>query len=210
MSSALDTIVAPVSCPPWLPRDVAEGRRYAWWAGIMFLLWVLIWFVIAIVELTLFAVAGGAGRLLIGLLGLIAMIICFASAMFMKRTVIDAIDQGRFHDAKNDTMVWILFGFAGLAIPSILLILTYMKLTDAISAHTPVGYVPYAPGTVAAQAPQAPRHHQAPPAPAPVQGPPPAQQQYHPHTTPMLRCKNCHVQFPTFMHTCPNCGAPKE
>ena len=212
MSSALDTIIAPASSPPWLPRDVAEGRRYAWWAGIMFLLWVLIWFVIAIVELTLFAFDGGVGRLIVGLVGLIAMIICFLSAMFLKKTVIETVDQGRFHDAKNDTMVWIIFGFAAFALPSILLILTYIKLSDAISAHTPVGYMPYAPGTVSAQVPPTHPTHQAPPAPAPVQGPPPAQPhpQYHPHTTPMLRCKNCNVQFPTFMHTCPNCGAPKE
>ncbi|MDH3365783.1 MAG: hypothetical protein OEM29_07280 [Thermoplasmata archaeon] len=211
MNSALDTIIAPVSSPPWLPRDVAEGRRYAWWAEITFLLWVLGWFVIAIVELTLYAFDGGVSRLLIGLIGLIAMVICFMSAIFLKKTVIDAIDQGRFHDAKNDTMVWIMFGFAAFAIPSILLILTYIKLGDAISAHTPVGYAPYAHGTVVAQAPQQAPHHQAPP--APVQAPPtgqPPHAQYHPHTTPMLRCKNCNVQFPMFMHTCPNCGAPKE
>ena len=211
MNSALDTIIAPVSSPPWLPRDVAEGRRYAWWAEIMFLLWVLGWFVIAIVELTLYAFDGGASRLLIGMIGLIAMVICFLCAMFLKKTVIDAVDQGRFHDAKNDTMVWILFGFAAFAVPSILLILTYIKLGDAISAHTPVGYMPYSQGTVVAQVPHQAHPHQAPPAPvqAPPQGQPP-QPQYHPHTTPMLRCKNCNVQFPMFMHTCPNCGAPKE
>ncbi len=178
----------------------------------MFLLWVLCWFVIAIVELTLYAFGdGGVWKLLIGLIGLIAMVVCFMSAVFLKKTVIDAIDQGRFHDAKNDTMVWIMFGFAAFAMPSILLILTYIKLSDAISAHTPVGYMPYAPGTVVAQIPHQGPPHQAPPAPvqAPPQGHPP-QPQYHPHTTPMLRCKNCNVQFPMFMHTCPNCGAPKE
>ncbi len=212
MSDALGSIVASGSPPPWLPRDVAEGRRFAWWAQMMFLLWVLGWFIISIVALTLYAVGdGGVGLLLLGLIGLIAMIICFMSATFMKKTVIDAIDQGRFHDAKNDTVIWILFGFAGFALPSILLILTYVKLGDAIGSHAAVGYMPYSPGTVAVQHPQA--QHTPPPAPAPVQtqpqAAPPAHHQYHP-ATPMIRCKNCSVQFPTFMHTCPNCGAPKE
>jgi hypothetical protein len=213
MSSALGSIIASGSSPPWLPRDVAEGRRFAWWAEMMFLLWVLGWFIISIVALTLYAVGNsGVGVLLLGLIGLIAMIICFMSAVFMKKTVLDAIDQGKFHEAKNDSMIWILFGFAGFALPSILLILTYVKLGDAISSQTPVGYTPYSPGTVAVQQPPA-HPHTAPPAPAPVQAPPqaapPAHHQYHP-ATPMVRCKNCNVQFPTFMHTCPNCGAPKE
>jgi hypothetical protein len=181
----------------------------------MFLLWVLVWFVIAIAALVVFAVSDSrdnTGMLLLGLIGFIAMIVCFMSALFLKKTVLDAIDQGRFHDAKNDTMVWIMFGFAAFALPTILLILTYVKLGDAITAHAPVGYMPYQQGAVA-QAPQMP-HHQAPP-PAPVQQAPPQQThpahpQYHGHATPMLRCKNCNVQFPTFMHTCPNCGKPKE
>ena len=184
----------------------------------MFLLWVLIWFVIAIVALVVFAVEGGVGLLLIGLLGFILMMLCFLSAVFLKKTVLEAIDQGRFHDAKNDSMVWIIFGFAAFAAPTILLILTYVKLGDAITAHAPVGYMPYQAGNVAVQAPQTQTSHPhgAPPAsvqqaPPPQQAPPHGHPQYpHGHATPMIRCKNCSVQFPTFMHTCPNCGAPKE
>jgi hypothetical protein len=180
----------------------------------MFLLWVLLWFVISIAALVVFAVDGGVGLLLIGMIGFIAMVVCLLSAVFMKKTVLDAIDQGRFHDAKNDSMVWIIFGIAAFAVPTILLILTYVKLGDAITAHAPVGYMPYQAGNVAVQTPQT-AHPHAPP-PAPVQQAPPPQQahpghpQHHGHATAMIRCKNCSVQFPTFMHTCPNCGAPKE
>lgn len=180
----------------------------------MFLLMTLVWFITAIVMVTLYAIDGGSGRLALGLFGLIAMIICFLSAMFMKRTVIDAIDQGRFHDAKNDSMIWIIMGFFGFALPTIFLFLTYMKISDALAAQAPTGYQPYAPGTVAAQMPQP--VYAPPPVPPPAQAPPAAQpapqagQPYHAHATPMHRCKNCNVQFPTFMHTCPNCGAPKE
>jgi len=180
----------------------------------MFLLWVLIWFVIAIVALAVFAIDGGVGLLLLGMLSFIAMMLCFLSAVFLKKTVLEAIDQGRFHDAKNDSMVWILFGFAAFAVPTILLILTYVKLGDAITAHAPVGYVPYQAGTVAVQTPQTSHPLGAPPAPAqqapPQPAPPPGHPHYHGPATPMIRCKNCSVQYPTFMHTCPNCGAPKE
>ncbi|MCJ7606983.1 MAG: hypothetical protein MUO94_03955 [Thermoplasmata archaeon] len=178
----------------------------------MFLLWALGWFIIAIVELTLYIVNGRAGELAMGLFGMIAMVICFMAAIFLKKTVVDAIDQGRFHDAKNDTMVWVIIGFVAFGIPSVFLILTYVKLGDAITAQAPVGYMPYQTGNVAVQAPPN-AQHAPPPAPVQVQQAPPAQQHpQHPHhpATPMLRCKNCNVQYPTFMHTCPNCGAPKE
>jgi membrane protease YdiL (CAAX protease family) len=189
---------------------VSEGRKFAWWAELMFLVMAFVWFLIAIIDLTLYAVDGGAGRLAIGIFGLFAMVICFLSSIFLKKTVLDAIDQGRFHDAKNDSVIWIIIGFFGFAIPTIFLILTYVKIGDALMAQTPAGYQPYAPGTVVAQAP-APMY-----APPPV---PPAQpaatagqhpQQYHAHQTPMHKCKNCNVQYPMFMHSCPNCGAPKE
>ena len=212
MTSSVGTIFAHGSSPPWLPREVAEARRFAWWAQIMFFLMAAVWFVIAIVSLTVYAVDhAGRGMLALGAFGLLAMIICFLAAIFMKRTVIDAIDQGRFHDAKNDTVIWIVFGLIGIVIPALFLMLTYVKISDSLAAQQPTGYAPYAPGTVHVQQP--PPYV---PPPAPIQPPPPGpvpEQQapaYHAHQTPMVRCKNCSVQYPMFMHSCPNCGAPKE
>ena len=214
MSSPVGSILAHGSTPPWLPRDVAEGRRFAWWAQVLFFLMAAAWFIIAIVSLTLY-VADNAGRgmLALGLFSLIAMLICFLSAVFLKKTVIDAIDQGRFHDAKNDTIIWAVLGLFGFVLPALMLVLTYAKLGDALMAQQPSGYAPYAPGTVSVQqpAPYVPPPAPVQPPPAPVQ--PPAAQQpgpYHAHQTPMVRCKNCSVQYPVFMHSCPNCGAPKE
>ncbi len=182
----------------------------------MFFLMTFVWFVIAIVLVTLGVTHDSPGQLVTGIFGFFAMAICFVAGIFMKKTVIDAIDQGRFHDAKNDSIIWIVFGLFGFVLPSLFLILTYAKLGDALAQQAPPGYSPYAPGTVQVQQPQ-----YVPP-PAPVQPPPaqpqPAQQQaaqqqaapYHAHQTPMVRCKNCNVQYPVFMHSCPNCGAPKE
>lgn len=212
MSSTLNTFIASGNTPPWLPREVAEGRRFAWWAQIMFLLAALIWFVIAIVDITLFAMDGGPFRLATGIFGLFALVICFLASVFLKKTVLDAIDQGRFHDAKNDSIVWIIIGFFGFGLPSILLILTYVKVGDALAQQAPAGYQPYAPGTVTAQAPVPP--YVPPPVPPaqPAQQAAAAQHPQHPQHQhqPMARCKNCNVQYPMFMHTCPNCGAPKE
>ena len=209
MTSTLNMFIASGNTPPWLPREVAEGRRFAWWAQIMFLLAALIWFVIAIAEITFFAIDGGAGRLAFGIFGFFALIICFLSSVFLKKTVLDAVDQGRFHDAKNDSIVWIIIGFFGFALPSILLILTYVKIGDVLAQQAPAGYQPYAPGTVSAQAPVPP--HVPPPVPPahPAQPAAAAQHPQHQHQ-PMARCKNCNVQYPMFMHSCPNCGAPKE
>ncbi len=214
MSNTISAMIAPGATPPWLPRDVADARRFAWWAQLMFYMMAGVWFIIAIVTITLFALdTSRAGMLVTGVFGFFAMIICFLAAVFERKTVIDAIDQGRFHDAKNDSVIWIVFGLIGFVVPSLFLILTYAKLSDAITQQAPPGYQPYAPGTVVAQMP--PPAANVPP-PAPIQpGPPPQQAQtqaqpYHAHQTPMVRCKNCNVQYPQFMHSCPNCGAPKE
>lgn len=210
-SMPMGSMFASGGTPPWLPREVAEGRRYGWWAQIMFFLATAAWFVLAIISLTMYAVNDGQGWLATGVFGLIAMVMCFLSAVFLKKTVIDAIDQGRFHDARNDSIIWVIFGLIGFILPALFLILAYAKLSDALAAQQPTGYVPYQQGAVAVQQPT----HVPPPAPIQQQGAPPAQpaqpaQPYHAHATPMLRCKNCNVQFPTFMHSCPNCGAPKE
>ncbi|MEW5748874.1 MAG: hypothetical protein AB1793_08865 [Candidatus Thermoplasmatota archaeon] len=212
MTSTLNTFIASGNTPPWLPREVADGRRFAWWAEIMFLLAALIWFIIAIVEVTMYVIDGGVGRIAFGIFGFFALLICFLAAVFMKKTVMDAIDQGRFHDAKNDSLVWIIIGFFGFALPSILLMLTYMKIGDALAQQAPAGYQPYAPGTVTAQQPGQP--YAPPPVPPPQPAPPAAAAQHPQHPQhqhqPMAKCKNCNVQFPMFMHNCPNCGAPKE
>lgn len=212
MSTTMHGVIASGHTPPWLPRDVAEARTFAWWAEIFFLLMALVWFIIAIISMTVYVVDGGTGNLVTGIFGLFAMIICFMASVYEKKTIIDAIDQGRFHDAKNDSVIWIIMGFFAFAVPSILLILTYVKLGDAMAAMGPAGYAPYAPGQVTAQAP-APVYAPPPvPPAAPVQQAPPVQAApaaHHQQQAQMVRCKNCNVQFPMFMHTCPNCGAPK-
>src|SRR4030067_3306014 len=154
MSSPVGTIFAHGGSPPWLPREVAEGRRFAWWAQIFFFLAAVGWFIISIVSLTVcFVEHAGRGTLALGVFGLLAMLICFLAAIYMKKTVIDAIDQGRFHDAKNDSLIWIFFGLFAFVLPSLLMLLAYAKLGDALATQAPAGYAPYGPGMVAVQQP---------------------------------------------------------
>jgi len=214
-SIPIGTVLAHPGTPPWLPRDIAEGRKFAWWGQIMFFITAFVWFVLAIVFLVL--AFDRIGNLVVAVIAFFAMIICGVAGYFMKRTVIDAIDQGRFVDAKNDSIVWIIFGLVGFILPALLMILAYAKISDGLAAQAPVGYQPYAQGQVSAQMPPYAPAQGAPPAapqPAPVQPAQteaaPGQQPYHAHQTPMVRCKNCNVQYPMFMHSCPNCGAPKE
>lgn len=213
MSSTLTGLFAGGAAPPWLPRDVHEGRRFAYFAQ-LFLLIVstLFWFVIGIAFIVLGIFGGrgwGAGDVILGFLFLVFMALAFFSGLMVKKTVIETIDQGRFVDARNDCVIWLILAiFIGPVIPGLFLVLTYVKLGDALIAQGMGGYAAYVPGGAQAPPPQPYAPPPGPPAPLPAPeapGPPPPP----PHTQ-MLRCKNCNVSYPAFMHSCPNCGAPKS
>ena len=209
----LDSVLAKGFTPPWLPRDVAEARKFAYYGQLAFFGMAGLWFLVMLIALVAFGLSGGRGLLALGIFGFFAMIITGLSGIYMKKTVIDAIDQGRFHDAKNDSLIWIFFGLFAFVLPSLLMLLAYAKLGDALATQAPAGYAPYGPGMVAVQQPGQYMPPPAPMPPPPVPQPAPQQAQpahsAHP-ATPMYKCKNCSVQFPMFMHSCPNCGAPKQ
>lgn len=209
MSSTLTGLFAGGAAPPWLPRDVHEGRRFAYFAQLFLLIAsTLLWFIlgIAFIVLGIFGGRGwGPGDVILGFLFLVFMALAFFSGLMVRKTVIDPIDQGRFVDARNDCVIWLIIAiFIGPVIPGLFLVLTYVKLGDALIAQGIGGYAAYAPG--AAQAPP-PQPYVAPP-PAPAAPPPEAPPAPPPHTQ-MVRCRNCNVSYPAFMHSCPNCGAPK-
>ncbi|HSV42370.1 MAG TPA: hypothetical protein VLH13_03045, partial [Methanomassiliicoccales archaeon] len=57
---------------------------------------------------------------------------------------------------------------------------------------------------------QAPPQYQQPPQQY-QQAPPPAApvEERKPQKVDMVKCKNCGVQYPAFMHHCPNCNTPR-
>jgi len=216
MGSTIDGILGTSTAPLWLPRPAQEARTFAYWAQFLFLVIALVYFIWAILD---FAAPWGWG-LAPGIVKLILAVLAGLSGLNLKKYVIDEIDRGRFNEAKNNLIIWMILGFVALFIPGLLLLLAYMKLSEAMVPQTP-GYTPYAPGTVVAQQqpqyqyPQYPQQPgQAPVAqqPAPAQTyyqPPPAQQTPPDHRYQMMKCRNCGVQFPAFMTNCPNCGSPK-
>lgn len=211
-------ILAGSAVPPWLPRDAQDARKFAYWAQILFLLMAFIWFVIGIAWAAVGLSRSFGWDIGMGFFAIIMAIVCGICGMFLKKSVIDEIDHGRFHDAKTSSVIWLLIGIVAFALPTILLLLAYMKLSEAIAPQAP-SYSPYAPGTVIAQAPQ----YQQPVAPPAQQPAAPAQQLYYQpapapapsgpgaqdHKYQMMKCKKCGVQFPAFMTNCPNCGSPK-
>lgn len=219
----MEGLIAGSTVPPWLPRDAQDARKFAYWAQILFLLMGFAWFVIGIALAAIGLSHGTGSSIGIGIFGIVLAIVCGISGLFMKKSVIDEIDHGRFHDAKTNSVIWLIIGIAGFGIPTIFLIIVYMKLSDAISPQAP-NYAPYAQGTVVAQAPQYQPQYQQPAqaaAPAAQQTAPPQQLYYQPAPAPaqapggqdhkyqMMKCKKCGVQFPAFMTNCPNCGSPK-
>ncbi len=220
MTNMIDGLMAGSAVPPWLPRDAQDARKIAYWAQILFLLMGFIWFVLGIALAAIGLARGSGSDIGVGFFFVIIAVLCGISGIFLKRSVIDEIDHGRFHDAKNNSVIWLVIGIAGFALPTILLILVYMKLSDAMSPQP--SYAPYAQGAVVAQAPQYQQPQAAQPAAqqAPQQAPPqqlyyqpspqPAQAQAgQEHKYQMIKCKKCGVQFPAFMTNCPNCGSPK-
>ena len=219
VTSTIDGILAGSKPAPWLPQPAQDARTFAFWAQIIFLLAALLWFIYGIINLVFLNI--------IGVLYIGFMILSGIGGLFLKKYVIDEIDGGRFHEAKNNVIIWMIIGFVAFLIPGILLLITYMKLNDALAPQTP-GYAPYPQGAAVAQQPpqyqqpqyqtQQPQQYpqyqqqaQAPVQPAPAQTyyqPPPAQPA-HEQKYQMMKCKNCGVQFPAFMTNCPNCGAPK-
>jgi len=223
MSTPLDGILASSAVPPWLPRDAQEARKFSYWAQVLFLLMAFVWFVIGIASIAIGLASGHGGTIAWGFFGLIIAVVCGISGVFMKRSVIDEIDHGRFMEAKNASIIWLFIGIAAFALPTILLILVYMSLSSAM-APAPA-YAPYPQGAAVAQQPyqpaqypvqqpqqqpyqpasyQAPQYSQPAPPPGAPAGPPGAEHKY-----PMHKCKNCNVQYPAFMANCPNCGAPR-
>lgn len=216
MGTPLSGILASSAVPPWLPRDAQEARKFAFWSQVLFLLMAFIWFVWGIASIA----TGFFGW---GLFDLIMAIVCGIAGIYVKRSVIDEIDHGRFIEAKNAAIIWIIIGLAGMFLPSILMLLAFMSLDAVLRPQVQVA--PYPPGTVVAQQPYQPAQYQQPAQPpyqpaqyppsqyqtpavaqtAPPAGPQPSEQ----HKYQMVKCKNCNVQYPAFMANCPNCGTPR-
>jgi len=190
---------------PWLPASVAEARKFAYYGVVA----ALIILVVEIVMLVISALGAGSGYMFAGAAGLILGILL---VVLSKPTLFDPIDQGKFKDANLMFLIWTIVGFFVMVIPGVLILIGFLKLQDVFSPQ----YQQYKPqqGQVAKDQPKAPEQQpaapqQAPVAPAPEAPAEPASSGKKDEKVEMVRCKKCGVQYPAFMHHCPNCNEPR-
>ena len=197
--------------PPWLPASAAEARKLAYWAQWICLIFGIIWLIYGIINLVLWS----NSWLILGLYGIVGAAVNIVTAFMLKKTVFDAIDQGRFREANDKMLIWailtLIFGLIG----GIFLLLAYIKLKEVFQPN----YQPYPAGQYQAAPPGQPQPPQ--PAPQPASQPAPQAPQPAPVSPPqpqptsqqkhaeMVKCKKCGVQYPAFMRTCPNCNEPR-
>jgi hypothetical protein len=201
------SFTAKSTAPPWLPAPVAEARKLAWWAQWLMLLIGLAFVISGVVQIVFSGFVFGGYTLAAG-------IINFLLVFLMKTTFFDAVDLGKFKEATDKLLIWMILGLVFGVIGGLMLLIAYLRIKDVFQPN----YQPYPSGQYqVGQAQAPPQQFQAPPqqgppapAPAPVEAQPmPHATQPEPHKAEMVKCKKCGVQYPAFMRTCPNCNEPR-
>jgi hypothetical protein len=201
----LNDFLASENGPPWLPASVAEARKLMYFGQLIALIFSLIALIVGVFMLVTGNLAG-IGSLVAAALGLIVV-------YMLKDQVFNHLDQGRFKEASDALLIWFIVGLFVYLIPGIILALGFLKMQEVFKQPQ---YNQYH----AQQYQEAPAEQPAPaqPAPAPVQPAPvqpaPAQPapaaEHKEKKVEMVKCRKCGVNFPTFMHNCPNCNEPKH
>ena len=191
--------------PPWLPAPVAEARKLAYWAQWLMLLLGLAFTISGVVQIVF-------GGFVFGGYSLAAGIVNFLVVFLMKSTFFDAVDLGKFREASDRLLIWMILGLIFGFLGGLLLLFAYLRIQNVFQPN----YQPYPSGQYQvgqAQAPpqqyQAPQQQAAPAPPQRVEAQPAPQAPPEPHKAEMVKCKKCGVQYPAFMRTCPNCNEPR-
>jgi len=210
--------------PPWLPASVAEARKLAYWAQVFAGVVGVLLLIVGIVTLLAYGFFSGIGYLVDAVISLVF-------AVILKGMLFDILDQGKFKEASERMLILGIIGIFAGVIPGILILLGYVRLQEVFQPQ----YQQYQPQNASVAPPQ-----QAPQQPAPAQYQQayqqPAQQYQQPpqqdqmqtlrdgmkqdqataeqkkkdQKTEMIKCSKCGVQYPSFMHACPNCNEPKS
>ena len=200
--------------PDWLPAAAAQGRQFAYWGQLALLLMAAVLLIAGIYSV----VSGGYS---IGAYAIIAGAVNLLLYAMMPNTVFAPLDQGRFREASDRLLIWGVLGLLFGVVGGLALLVAYVKLQDVFQPQ----YQQYPPGQYYEQPIyQQPQYQPAPPPyqaptkveseaiPEEVEGPEaePAPEPEPPRKAEMTKCKNCGVQYPSFMRNCPNCGAPRS
>ena len=202
--------------PSWLPASVAESRKLAYWAQILAGVIGVVLLILGILNLLMGDQGYGIGTLIVAIIALVL-------AYLLKGMLFDIIDQGKFKEASERLLLLGILGLFAGVLPGILLLLGYVRIQEVFQPQ----YQQYHPQNASVAPPQ---QSQQQPAQAEQSAPRPAQQQDQMQTlregikedqaateqkkkeqkTEMIKCNKCGVQFPSFMHACPNCNEPKS
>ncbi len=196
----LNDFLASENGPPWLPASVAEARKLVYIGQLLALVFALIGMLAGVITIVTGNILGGIYPLAAAGLGLVVI-------LMLKDNVFANIDQGRFKQASDALLIWSIVGLVVLFIPGVILLIGFLKLQEIFQPQ----YAQYQ-----AQQYQAAPNQQA----APPQPPQPAPQQPAPQPAPaaehkdkkveMAKCRKCGVNYPSFMHNCPNCNEPRH
>ena len=196
----LNDFLASENGPPWLPASVAEARKLVYIGQLFALIFTLIALLAGVISILVGNLGGGISSLVAAGLGIVLL-------LMLKNQVFANLDQGRFKQASDSLLIWTIVGFFVYVIPGLIMLFGFLKLQDIFQPQ----YQQY----------QAQQYQVAPEPPQPVspapQPAPPAPEQ--PATAPaehkdkkveMAKCRKCGVNFPAFMHNCPNCNEPRH
>lgn len=199
----LNDFLAPENGPPWLPASVAEARKLVYIGQLFALIFTLIALLAGVISIIVGNLAGGISSLVAAGLGVVLL-------LMLKDQVFANLDQGRFKQASDSLLIWTIVGFFVYVIPGLVMLFGFLKLQDIFqpqyqqyqAQQYQVGQEPPQP------APQQPAP--APPAPAAPQQPAQAPAEHKDKKVEMAKCRKCGVNYPAFMHNCPNCNEPRH
>jgi len=134
--------------------------------------------------------------------------------LMLKGQVFANLDQGRFKQASDSLLIWTIVGFFVWVIPGLVMLFGFLKLQDIFQPQyqqyqAQQYQVAQEPPQQAQPAPPQPAPAQPAPAPAPAQ-PSMAPAEHKDKKVEMAKCRKCGVNFPAFMHHCPNCNEPRH
>lgn len=205
--------------PAWLPGAAKDARQFAFWGQLILVAMFIIAVILAIVAFVFSNWASGVYFIISAAVDVVLLFL-------MNSTVFEPLDQGKFREASDRLLIWgILALVFSLVVPGIFLLLAFIRLQEVFQPQYqqyptqyyqgPQQYPQQAPPPAPPQQYQQPQYQAPPPQPAPQYQPAPAPQPVAPapeaqqHRSEMTKCKNCGVQYPSFMRNCPNCGAPR-
>jgi hypothetical protein len=219
--------------PAWLPGAAKEARQFAYWGQLLLVAMFILAIVLAILAFATSSWATGVYFVISAVVDVVLLYLMNSTVFepMDQGKFREASDRLLIWG--------ILALIFSLVVPGIFLLLAFIRLQEVFQPQYqqyPTQYY-QAPQQYPQQAPSPaqPQYQSAPPpqqpqyqAPPPQQAPSPAQSQYQPapasapvsppaapapepqsHKADMTKCKNCGVQYPSFMRNCPNCGAPR-